>query len=145
MLVTKITRCMHVITEIRKVIYSNRRYILTNRFVHFIYKVPIGMARNERTLVDLEEEKKFLFNYGKKIERGKKFIRRGKRRQAIVRERVKQKIRPLDPYHYERLMRGEIGEEDIRCEFWYSPEGDILPYFGITISYFTNLMGVYFC
>ena len=103
------------------------------------------MARNERTLVDLEEEKKFLFNYGKKIERGKKFIRRGKRRQAIVRERVKQKIRPLDPYHYERLMRGEIGEEDIRCDFWYSPEGDILPYFGITISYFANLMGVYFC
>ena len=105
------------------------------------------MARNEETLVDLEEEKQFLFNYRKTIGRFK-FIRRGNERRAIVRRRVRQKIKPFDKNLYEKLMKGEISERDIQCDFWYYPEGkgNILPYLsGITVSYFASLKGVYFC
>ncbi|XP_066025443.1 uncharacterized protein [Pocillopora verrucosa] len=86
------------------------------------------MAKNEGTLVNLEEEKQFLFNYRKMIRRFK-FIRRGSKRQAIVRKHVKQKIKPFDPNLYERLMKGEIGEEKIPYDYWYSSDdrGNILP------------------
>ena len=105
------------------------------------------MARNEGTLVNLEEEKQFLFNYRKKIRR-LKFVRWGCNRQAIVRKRIRQKIKPFDPNLYEKLMEGKISEWDIQCDFWYSPEGrgNILPHLpGTTISYFASLKGVYFC
>ncbi|XP_066025442.1 uncharacterized protein [Pocillopora verrucosa] len=87
------------------------------------------MARNEGTLVNLEEEKQFLFNYRKKIRR-LKFVRWGCNRQAIVRKRIRQKIKPFDPNLYEMLMEGKISEWDIQCDFWYSPEGrgNILPH-----------------
>ena len=106
-----------------------------------------SMARNEGTLVNLEEEKQFLFNYRKKIRR-LKFVRWGCNRQAIVRKRIRQKIKPFDPNLYEMLMEGKISEWDIQCDFWYSPEGrgNILPHLpGITTSYFASLKGVYFC
>ena len=107
------------------------------------------MAKNEGTLVNLEEEKQFLFNYRKMIRRFK-FIRRGSKRQAIVRKHVKQKIKPFDQNLYERLMKGEIGEEKIPYDYWYSSDdrGNILPCSPgtcITISYFASLKGVYFC
>ena len=70
------------------------------------------MTRNEETLVDLEEEKQFLFNYRKTIGRFK-FIRRGNERRAIVRRRVRQKIKPFDKNLYEKLMKGKISEQDI--------------------------------
>ena len=77
------------------------------------------MATNEGTLVSLE--------------------------QAIVRKDVIKKIQPFDPNLYERLMKREISEWDIKYDFWYSPEdrGNILPYLGITISYFAGLKAVY--
>ena len=106
-----------------------------------------NMARNEGTLVNLEEEKQFLFNYRKKIRR-LKFVRWGCNRQAIVRKRIRQKIKPFDPNLYEKLMEGKISEWDIQCDFWYSLEGrgNILPYLpGTTISYIASLKGVYFC
>ena len=106
-----------------------------------------NMARNEGTLVNLEEEKQFLFKYRKKIRRFK-FVRWGCNRQAIVRKRIRQKIKPFDPNLYEMLMEGKISEWDIQCDFWYSPEGrgNILPHLpGTTISYFASLKGVYFC
>ena len=106
-----------------------------------------NMARNEGTLVNLEEEKQFLFNYRKKIRR-LKFVRWGCNRQAIVRKRIRQKIKPFDPNLYEKLMEGKISEWDIQCDFWYSPEGrgNILPHLpGTTTSYFAGLKGVYFC
>ena len=106
-----------------------------------------NMARNEGTLVNLEKEKQFLFNYRKKIRRFK-FVRWGCNRQAIVRKRIRQKIKPFDPNLYEMLMEGKISEWDIQCDFWYSPEGrgNILPHLpGTTISYFASLKGVYFC
>ena len=105
------------------------------------------MARNEETLVNLEKGKQFLFNYRKKIGRFK-FIRWGCNRQAIVRKRIRQKIKPFDPNLYKMLMEGKISEWDIQCDFWYSPEGrgNILPYLpGTTISYIASLKRVYFC
>ena len=105
------------------------------------------MARNEETLVNLEKGKQFLFNYRKKIGRFK-FIRWGCNRQAIVRKRIRQKIKPFDSNLYKMLMEGKISEWDIQCDFWYSPEGrgNILPYLpGTTISYIASLKGVYFC
>ncbi|XP_022803276.1 uncharacterized protein LOC111340663 [Stylophora pistillata] len=88
------------------------------------------MARNEETLVDLEEEKQFQFNYRKKITRRFKFIRRGSEREAIVRRRIRQKIKPFDPELYQKLIAGKINEWDIQNDFWYSPEDErtILPY-----------------
>ena len=105
------------------------------------------MATNEGTLVGLEEEKQFQFNYRKRIN-GLKLIRRGNERRAIVRRRVRQKIKPFDKNLYEKLMKGNLSERDIQCDFWYYPEGrgNILPYLsGITVSYFASLKGVYFC
>ena len=104
------------------------------------------MAANKGTLVNLEREKQFLFSYRKKIRRGKKFIVSGNTRQAIIDEHVRQKIGAFDPDLYERLSREEIEKEDIPYDFWFSPEGNILPHSrGITVSYFASLRGVYFC
>ena len=104
------------------------------------------MAAIKSVLVNLEEEKQFLFSYRKKIRMGKKFIVRGNTQQAIIDEHVRQKIGAFDPDLYERLRRGEIEKEDIPYDFWFSTEGNILPHSrGITISYFASLNGVYFC
>ena len=86
------------------------------------------MATNEGTLVGLEKEKQFQFNYRKRIN-GFKLIRRGSKHQAIVKKDVIKKIQPFDPNIYERLMKREISEWDIKYDFWYSPEdrGNILP------------------
>ena len=128
---------MHVITEI-----AAARSV--NTYLHLQIS---NMAGNEGTLVNFEEEKQFLFNYRKKIRRFE-FIRWGCNRQAIVRRRVKKKIKPFDPNLYESLMKGEIGEEKIPYDYWYSlkDRGIILPHSpGTTISYFASLKGVYFC
>lgn len=82
------------------------------------------MATNEETLVGLEEEKQFQFNYRKRIN-GFKLIRGGSKHQAIIRKDVIKKIKPYDLY--DKLMNEEISEWDIIYDFWYSPEGDILP------------------
>ena len=103
------------------------------------------MATNEGTLVSLEQEKQFQFNYRKRIN-GLKLIRRGSKYQAIVRKDVIKKIQPFDPNLYERLMTREISEWDIKYDFWYSPDGNILPHLpGIIISYFSSLKAVFFC
>ena len=67
------------------------------------------MAKNEGTLVNLEEEKQFLFNYRKMIRRFK-FIRRGSKRQAIVCQTENQTVRSksLRKAH----ERGDRGRED---------------------------------
>ena len=103
------------------------------------------MAANNGTFVDLEEEKQFLFNYNQKIERENRFIRSGDRRQAIVRSHVKGKIKLVDQNEYDKLMRGKIKEEDLKYDFCYTPDGNIVPRLGITISYLSSLKGVYFC
>ena len=104
------------------------------------------MATNEGTLVGLEKEKQFQFNYSKRIN-GFKLIRRGSKHQAIVKKDVIKKIQPFDPNIYEKLMKREISEWDIKYDFWYSPEdrGNILPHLGIAISYFASLKVVYPC
>ena len=105
-----------------------------------------NMARNEGSLVDLEEKTQFPFNYKKKISRFK-FIRWGNNQEAIVGERVEQRIKPFDPDLFGRFMQGEIRENELKCDFWYSHEEGhkLLPYLlGITITCFASLKGVYF-
>ena len=103
------------------------------------------MAINEETLVGLEEEKQFQFNYRKRIN-GFKLIRGGSKHQAIVRRDVMKKIKPCDLDIFHKLMNKEISEWDINYDFWYSPEGNILPQLpGTTISYFASLKGDYLC
>lgn len=95
------------------------------------------MADRGGPLHNLEEKKQFLFSYRKQIARGRKFIRSGNKRQAIVRSVVKGKIKPFDPRVYERLMKGEITETDIKCDFWYDENGTITPHLP-GLSTFTN-------
>ena len=125
--------CRHVITE-NVAAWSVKIYL---------HLESTNMATNEETLVGLEEEKQFQFNYRKRIN-GFKLIRGGSKHQAIIRKDVIKKIKPYDLY--DKLMNEEISEWDIIYDFWYSPEGDILPQSpGTTISYFVSLKGVYFC
>ena len=130
------TLCRHVIPE-------NVAALSVKIYPHL---ESANMATNEGTLVSLGQEKQFQFNYRKRIN-GLKLIRRGSKHQAIVRKDVIKKIQPFDPNLYERLMKREISEWDIKYDFWYSPEdrGNILPYLGITISYFAGLKAVYLC
>ena len=94
------------------------------------------MAANEETLVGLEEEKQFQFNYRKRIN-GFKLIRVGSKHQAIVRTDVIGKIKPYNPDLYEKYMAGKISERELQCDFWYNPKGVIVPKkLGTTISYF---------
>ena len=128
--------CRHVITE-------NVAAWLVKIYLHL---ESTNMATNEGTLVGLEKEKQFQFNYRKRIN-GFKLIRRGSKHQAIVKKDVIKKIQPFDPNIYERLMKREISEWDIKYDFWYSSEdrGNILPHLGIAISYFASLKAIYPC
>ena len=104
------------------------------------------MAADKSILVNLEEEKQFLFSYRKKIRMGKKFIVRGNTQQAIIEEHVRQRIAEFDRNLYDRFKRGEIKKKDLPHDFWFSPEGKIEKRSrGITILYFASLNGVYFC
>ena len=124
------TPCRHVITEIVAA-WSVKIYL---------HLESANMATNEGTLVGLEEEKQFQFNYRKRIN-GLKLIRRGSKYQAIVRKDVIKKIQPFDPNLYKSLMTRKKEEGKIQCDFWYSPEGNILPLLpGIIISYFSSFL-----
>lgn len=84
------------------------------------------MARNiKQALEALEENRKFNFVYNQKIKSGFKFIRSGNERMAIVKRTVKNKIKAFDSNQYAKLMAGEINEWDIKCDFWYYPDGFI--------------------
>ena len=122
------------------------------------------MAANEGTLDDLEKEKQFLFNYKKRM-CCPKLIRKGTKYQAINRDVLAKRIHPYDPDVYEKYMtekkegkeekrkeekerkkkKGERKEEEKRIDFVYCSKGNILPRYGITISYFISLKAVYFC
>ena len=126
-----------------------RDYICMIDKLIYLHLESDNMARNEGTLVGLDEEKQFKFNYRNRIN-GLKLIRRGSKHQAIVRKDVIKKIQQFDPNLYESLMTrkkdGEKEEGKIQCDFLYSPDGKILPNSpGITISYFSSLKAVYFC
>ena len=76
-----------------------------------------------------------------------KLIRKGNKQEAIVSEVVLKRIQPYDRDLYKSYMTGEKEEENMPCDFFYSDKGskNILPWFGITISYFASLKAVYFC
>ena len=122
-----------------------RDYICMIDKLIYLHLESDNMARNEGTLVGLEKEKQFKFNYRNRIN-GLKLIRRGSKHQAIVRKDVIKKIQQFDPNLYESLMTRKKEEGKIQCDFLYSPDGKILPNSpGITISYFSSLKAVYFC
>ena len=122
-----------------------RDYICMIDKLIYLHLESDNMARNEGTLVGLEKEKQFKFNYRNRIN-GLKLIRRGSKHQAIVRKDVIKKIQQFDPNLYESLMTRKKKEGKIQCDFLYSPDGKILPNSpGITISYFSSLKAVYFC
>ena len=134
------TLCMHVITNIAAAL-SIKIYI---------HLESANMAPKKPTLVDLEKGKQFQFTYKKKIN-GLKLIRKGSKREAIVRKVVLKKMVAFDPDLYENLLTKKIdwmeAEEHMKCDFLYSSKGrkEIFQCFGINISYFAGLKAVYFC
>ena len=129
------TLCMHAITE----------KVATWSLKIYLHLESVNMARNDGTLVSLEKERHFKFDYRKRIN-GLKLIRRGSKHQAIVRKYVRKKIQQEDKNLYQSVMAGKKEEGEIQYDFLYSPDGKILPNSpGITISYFSSLKAVYFC
>ena len=132
------TLCMHVITDIAAAL-SIKIYI---------HLESANMAPKKPTLVNLDERKWFQITYTKKIN-GLKLIRKGSKHEAIVSEVVLKRIQLLTQSLYESIMRktDEEVEKKMRFDFLYSSERtkEILPWFGINISYFAGLKAVYFC
>ena len=62
----------------------------------------------------------------------------------VLSEQTLRSKSPRNPHANEE--RWEERGREIQCDFWYSPDGKILPNSpGITISYFFSLKAVYFC
>ena len=132
------TLCMHVITDIAAAL-SIKIYI---------HLESANMA--PPTLVNLDERKWFQITCTKKIN-GLKLIRKGSKHEAIVSKVVEKRIQVLTQSLYESIMDRKTDwkkvEKKLGFDFLYFSETrkEILPWFGINISYFAGLKAVYFC